>query len=721
MHGGLVSMQCVIRRMTLGTPVVLNCLNALAALIILSGSGTAQSTSQIITADVVVYGGTSAGVIAAVQTAKMGRTAVLVSPTLHLGGMSSSGLGFTDTGNKQVIGGLARDFYRRIQRHYLQREAWRQEASEEYSRFHQHADAMWVFEPHVAEQVFEELLAENDIVVMREERLQRPGGAVVGDDRIHEIVLESGVMIRGSQFIDATYEGDLMAAAGVRYVTGRESNEVWGETLNGNQPLQNTHNHRFVTSVDPWVIPGDSSSGLLDGIDAGGRGIEGAGDQRIQAYCFRLCMTRDETNRRPFEKPDSYREEDYELLFRTLESGDLRLPFSPALLPNRKTDTNNNHAVSTDFIGQNYDYPEASWEQRELIIQRHRSWQEGLMWTLSYHPRVPKSIRREMQQWGLAADEFEENSNWPRELYIRESRRMVSDYVMTEMDCRRVRLVEDAVGLGSYNMDSHNVRRFVNDDGFVQNEGDVQVSPGGAYLISYRSIIPARGQASNLSVPVCLSASHIAYGSIRMEPVFMILGQSAATAAVLCLEDEVALQDLPWQKLQSRLLQDGQVLDLPAGSQAREMIRPEDLAGVVLDETAAELRGAWTPSSSNPGFVGGLYLHDGNTEKGQKQAVWEYQAAESGSWEISLSWTAHQNRAKHARVSVQCGGVTVSAEVDQTLEPMEQSLFQPVAVIRAEKGEMIRVTLSNVATSGYVIADAVRFQRLLARPADPDD
>ena len=268
-------------------------------------------------------------------------------------------------------------------------------------------------------------------------------------------------------------------------------------------------------------------------------------------------------NRVSFPKPENYDESRYELLLRNFEAGDLRLPLKPDMMPNGKTDTNNNCAVSTDYIGQNYSYPEASYEQRERIIGRHVSYQQGFMWTLANHPRVPQNIRDQMSRWGLARDEFVDNGHWPHQIYVREARRMVSSYVMTELDCRRDKKTPHSVGMGSYNMDSHNVMRYVTPEGYVQNEGDVQVSPGGSYQISYMSIMPRRAEGTNLLVPVCVSSSHIAYGSIRMEPVFMVLGQSAATAAVLAIEANIAVQDLDYDILRQRLLDNGQVLESP--------------------------------------------------------------------------------------------------------------------------------------------------------------
>jgi len=512
--------------------------------------------------DVVIYGGTSSGIAAAIQTARMQNRAVIIEPGRHLGGLTSSGIGWTDSGNKAVIGGIARQFYRRIRKYYDQPSAWKYEKASEYDRYRPQEDAMWTFEPHVAKTIFGDLVKEHGFAIVFGQRLDRGKGGVelTGNGRIHSIRMESGAKFHGTMFIDATYEGDLMAAAGVSYTVGREPNAKYGETLNGAARAQNVKNHRFVVKVDPFVTPGVPDSGLLHGIDPGPYPAEGEGDHRVQAYCFRVCMSNVPQNRVPFSKPADFDESRYELLLRNFEAGDLRLPLKLDMMPNGKTDTNNDCAVSTDYIGQNYRYPEAGYQQRERIIHQHETYQKGFLWTLANHPRVPQVIRDQMSRWGLAKDEFVDNGHWPHQIYVREARRMVSDYVTTEQDCRRSRQTPQPVGMGSYNMDSHNAMRYVTPDGYVQNEGDVQVSPGGPYQISYLSIVPRRGQAANLLVPVCLSSSHIAYGSIRMEPVFMVLGQSAATAAVLAIEGQIDVQDVPYQTLRQRLLDDGQVL-----------------------------------------------------------------------------------------------------------------------------------------------------------------
>lgn len=658
--------------------------------------------------DVVIYGGTSAGVVAAVQTARMGKTVILIEPGNHLGGLTSGGLGWTDSGNKSVIGGVSREFYQRVKKHYDKPTAWLYEKAEQYGRYRANDDAMWTFEPHVAEAIYEAMLKEEKVPVVKGQQLNRQSGVSSKNQQVTAITMQSGKTYRGRMFIDATYEGDLMAAAGVTYTVGRESNDKYGETLDGVQKRQNTHKHRFLVPVDPYVVKGDSKSGLLPGVHGDDPGKDGQGDHRVQAYCFRMCMSNVPKNRVPFPKPAGYDEQRYELLLRNFEAGDLRLPLKIDMMPNGKTDTNNNCAFSTDNIGMNYDYPDADYDRRAEIIREHESYQKGLMWTLANHPRVPDAIRKKMAAWGLAKDEFSDNGNWPHQMYIREARRMVSDYVMTELDCRRVRVIEDSVGLGSYNMDSHNAQRYVTPDGHVQNEGDIQVSPGGAYLISYRSIVPRRGEAKNLFVPVCVSSSHIAFGSIRMEPVFMILGQSAATAAVQAIENGVAVQDVDYTKLRKRLLADKQVLDLPPTAAPRQVINAAKLSGVVVDDREADLIGSWTTSSSVAPFVGFGYRHDSNTEKGKKACHFRA-SLKPGRYEVRLSYSPNPNRATNVPVTVTHAGGSDVVRINQRKPPTLEKAFVSVGKYTFDKKETAQVTVSTTDTDGYVIVDAVQF------------
>jgi hypothetical protein len=517
--------------------------------------------------DIVVYGGTSGGVVAAVQAARMGKSVVIIEPGRHLGGLTSGGLGMTDSGDTAAIGGLSREFYRRVEKHYADAAAWKFESKADYHYFREPADARFRFEPHVAEAIFGDMLREAGVKIVLGERLDLKQGVKKRETRIVALIAESGREFAGKMFIDATYEGDLMAEAGVDYAVGREGNAQYGETLNGVQTAH-ARGHQFERPVDPYLVPGDPASGLLPGIQTGGPGAEGEGDVRIQAYNFRLCLTDVPENCVPFSKPDGYDPLRYELLLRYLTPDWNDVFGNQQMMPNRKTDTNNHGAIGSDDIGMNYEYPEGDYAVRAKIVREHAIYQQGLMWFLANDPRVPETVRKRVGRWGLAKDEFADNGHWPHQLYIREARRMVSDYVHTEFDCRRKRATPEPVGMGSYNMDSHHCRRYIDPQGHVRNEGDVQVSPGGPYSISYRSIRPKAEQCTNLLVPVCISCSHIAYGSVRMEPVFMILGQSAATAASLAIDERADVQQVSYEKLRNRLLADGQVLEADAANRA---------------------------------------------------------------------------------------------------------------------------------------------------------
>ncbi len=523
-------------------------------------------------ADVIIYGGTSSAVIAAVEVAQSGKTVIVISPDKHLGGLTSGGLGWTDTGRKEVIGGLARDFYHRVYNHYQQEKAWKWMNKDEYGNTGQGTPAidgnmrtMWIFEPHVAEQVFENYIKELDITVYREELLDRKNGVEKTNGKIFSITTLSGKTFRGKMFMDATYEGDLMASAGVSYHVGREGTNVYGEKWNGVQTGVYHHEHHFKRlnqPIDPYLVPRDPLSGLLPRISPDPPGEKGEGDQRVQAYCFRTCMTNHPENRVPFPKPENYDSTQYELLVRIFDAGWREWFHKFDAIPNRKTDTNNHGPFSSDNIGMNYDYPEASYERRREIIEEHETYQKGLLWFVANDPRVPEEIQTEMKEWGLAKDEFTDNGNWPHQIYVREARRMIGKFVMTENELLKRTPTPESVGMGSYTIDSHNVQRYVTEEGHVHNEGDIGVGLPGPYEIAYGALVPKKEECQNLLVPVCASASHIAFGSIRMEPVFMILGQSAAVAACMAVDQKIAVQDVEYEKLKKLLLEKGQILTM---------------------------------------------------------------------------------------------------------------------------------------------------------------
>lgn len=494
-----------------------------------------------VTADLCVYGANAAGVMAAVQARRLGLTVVLLNPARQVGGLTSGGLGFTDFGNKAAIGGLALEFYQRIGRHYG-------------------VAAEWCFEPHVAERTLEAFLADAGVTPLHGHYLTAGSVALdaAGAPRLAEVTTTSGLRVRAAYFIDCSYEGDLLARAGVKFVVGREASAQHGETFNGQQVCAT---HQFDHPVDPYIVSGDPASGLLPGIDADGAFIPGHADRRVQAYNFRVCMTQRPELRVPFPRPEGYQRRDYELLARYFAAGGGRQAFAKFdRVQGGKTDTNNHGAFSTDFIGGSWRWPEADYAERERIFQAHVTYQQGYHWFMANDPVVPPEIRSVYATWGLAADEFTMTGHWPHQLYVREARRLSADLTLTQRHCFGLERADDIIGLGAYGMDSHNCRRFVH-NGAVLNEGDVQVKLPRPYGISYRSITPKPAECANLLVPVCVGATHIAYGSLRMEPVFMILAQSAATAAALALRGgSIAVQAVAYADLSAQLLRDKQVL-----------------------------------------------------------------------------------------------------------------------------------------------------------------
>lgn len=529
----------------------------------------AMSFAQNKVYDVVIYGATSAGITAAVELSRTGKSVIVIHPDDHIGGLTTGGLGWTDIGNKTVIGGFSREFYQQIKKYYDNESSWKWEKKSNYTIAGQTSqnnvglDAMWTFEPSAAFAVYENYIRQYNINIVKNERLKLKRGVVKRNGMIRSIKTESGKKYNGKIFIDATYEGDLMATAGISYTTGREAASQYNEDLSGVQTARGIY-HQFPDGIDPYIQPGNKESGLLPQINPS-IAAEKTGDKLIQAYCFRMCLTDAPDNQIKIQKPDNYNEREYELLFRYIDKiGAAKATelLTLSKMPNRKTDSNNKGPFSLDYIGKNYNYPEGSYQERERIIKEHKDYQLGLMWTIQNHPRIPASVRNYYSKWGLPKDEYTTTGNFTPQLYVREARRMVSDYVMTENHCMQKGVsAEQAVGMGAYTMDSHHVQRYVNANGDVKNEGDVQVGGFKPYPIDYRSIVPKKKECGNLLVPICLSASHMAYGSIRMEPVFMILGQSAAAAAAIAIDDKVNVQDISYPKLKDKLLKGKMVLE----------------------------------------------------------------------------------------------------------------------------------------------------------------
>lgn len=559
--------------------------------------------AELTTSDVCVYGGTSGGVIAAVEAARHGRKVVLIESTKRLGGMTSGGLGMTDNGSTDTIGGLSREFYQRVYQFYTKGENWRFQKRADYFAWlpkiwgvdgprMEEIKAAFLFEPRAAKAVFDDMVKEAGVQVVFGERLDLKQGVVKDGQKITKIVMESGREFAAKVFIDASYEGDLMAKAGVSYIVGREANAQYGETLNGTFPFTPAP----FPKISPYVIAGDPSSGLLPRVELKPPAPKGSADHRVQAYNFRICLTDVPENRVPIEKPASYNPLDYELLARHIANmknvrpgprkhaaiglrgngGDLGINFE--LVPNRKTDSNCGSEFGTDMFGASYDWPEGDYATRDRLFQLHKNYTLGLLWFLGHDERLPIEVRAEMQCWGLAKDEFADTGHWPHQIYVREARRMISDYVVTEHDAKGCPHAEDGVALASYPLDSHGVTLYVDETGLLHRERGFFVGGFSAFPISYRSLRPKAGECENLLVVSCLSASHAAYGSVRMEPVFMMVGHAAGAAASLAIEQNLHVQKVPYPALKDRLLAEKQILE--------PHVRSEKPAAAAKPETA---------------------------------------------------------------------------------------------------------------------------------------
>lgn len=500
-------------------------------------------------ADLVVYGGTAAGVITAYSAAKQGLHVVLLEPSAHLGGMVTGGLSATDLGHFQIIGGYARAFYLRAAAHYGVKDL--------------NHGVNWLSEPYVDEAIFSDMLREAGVTVMLHRRIREHGGVIVEKQHVSALITEDGASWSAKIFADCGYEGDLMAQAGVHYTWGRESSQEYGESLAGVRPY--TPKHQFTWPLSAY----DAQHRLYPEIDPGPLAPAGSGDKKVQAYNYRLILTNAPANRLPFPRPEGYDHTRFALLVRYLaefqqhrgHAPRLKDFFNPVLIPNHKADFNNNGPISTDYIGHSWRYPEASFAERDAIAKEHLQYTQALLYFLSHDESVPETLRAEVNQWGLPKDEYEDTDHWSRQLYIREARRMLGAYVIRQSDLQTERTKPDSIGMGSYNSDSHNIQRIAMPDGTVQNEGDVQV-PVQPYEIPYRSITPRSSEVENLLVPVCLSATHTAYSSVRMEPQYMIIGQAAGVAAALAVRDHTAIQNISIAKLQRELKKERSVLHL---------------------------------------------------------------------------------------------------------------------------------------------------------------
>ena len=691
-----------------GKPPILSHPRVLARLLACAGLSAAFVSAHPEEFDVVVYGGTSGGITAAVAGANMGKKVALVSPTVHLGGLTTSGLGWTDLKNAAILGGLSKEFYHRVYLHYAAQPNWntvKSMAGQHMAGFDQTKQLGYIFEPKVATRIYDEMLAETSVKVFTG-LLELNDGVAMNGQRITSIKLEDGRVFTGKMFIDASYEGDVMAGAGVSFHVGREANSVYGETLNG---VQNPASNNVVAGLDSYNVKGNPASGLLPGINASVP-PNGTADGGLQAYCFRMCLTKDPANRVMVAQPANYQEKDFELVIRAVEAGQTQF-LKNDYMPNGKTDTNNQGGVSTDYIGKNWgpgwDWSTLNHQQRAALAAEHRYWQLGLIWTIQNHPRVLAKVGSNglYPGWGLAADEFTDTGNFPPQLYVREARRMVSDYVMTSKNCAGTVVAPDSVGMGAYTMDSHHIQRF-NNNGSVKNEGGVGEIVPAPYPISYRSLVPKTGECENLLVPWCLSTSHVAFGSARMEPVFMTMGQSAATAAVLAIDDGTSVQQVPYEKLAAVLRADGQVLSLQPEAFGIK-VDTEDSTGIVTT-------GTWTASSSTTGFNGTSYLHDGNELRGQKSVRFTPVIPSTGNYRVSLRWTQHANRSSNVPVAITHGGGVSNTTVNQQ---SNGGVWFDLGVYSFAAGTTGNLLLTNTGANGYVIADAALWTPVGQQPA----
>jgi hypothetical protein len=645
---------------------------------------SAFAGTNVVDCDVCVFGGTSGGVAAAVAAARLGKNVALVVVNNHVGGMTSGGLGVTDVGNAASIGGISAEFYRRVGQYYGS------------------TNPVYLFEPHVAEQTFLQMLGEVHVPIYTNELL---ASVTMSNQVITQIIMASGNVYRAKEFIDTSYEGDLMAAAGVSYTVGRESSSTYGESLAGIQSPGGSY------SYDPYVIAGNTNSGLLPFVQPGPTGTPGQADNRVQVYNFRLCLTQNPTNQIPITAPPGYSEAQYELFRRYLaarvaQDGSVALNQIIDLqqvIPNGKTDINANGELSTDFVGYNYTYPTNTNAGRQAIWQAHQNYIEGLLYFYATSTNVPVSVRTNMQTWGYANDEFQDNGGWPYQLYVREARRMISDYVMQQGDALGSRAASDPIALASYALDSHPVQRIpVN--GLSRWEGSIGTSVPLPYGVSYRSIVPSVGQCKNLFCTFALSASHVGFASVRLEPVFMMTSQSAGTAAAFAIDDNVPAQQVNYQKLAAELIADGQLLTWGSS----QSVSSNGIIITVNNTSNVTSAGTWSVGANTGGWPlpNGTYWHDGNALKGTKWVRFRPSLPTNGLYDIYLWWVADPNRSTNTPVDIIYPGGSNRVFVNQQITVTN---WVHVFSTNFNAGTNASVVIHNDGTSGYVIANAVRW------------
>jgi len=642
--------------------------------------------------DVIVYGSTPGGFCAAIAAAREGASVILLEPTDHVGGMNTGGLSHCDSNQmvRSTLMGLFDEWHTRVVKDYTDRglKAPYNPALKDQSR--------WTFEPHVALRVTMQMLEEAGVTVLTERYLQ---SVKKGGRRITALVMGNGTF-SAKVYVDGSYEGDLMAAAGVDWMIGREGRDEFGEPLAGKQyPKQKMEINGF-----------DDEGKLLPLVTTDNAGELEAGDKNIMTYSFRLCLTEDPDIRVPMPAPAHYDPARFEIVRRALQAGETRVGFDLYPLPGKKFDGNNSIGgqFSIGLVGGGTDWHSADEAGRNEIWEAHKQYTLEFFHFLTTDPAVPGKIRDKYVRLGLCRDEFATYEHFSPALYVRESRRMKGLYMISQKDILDSPEKEDPIAISSFPIDSHDCQRIAVKGGGVINEGTIfpvrrsKPKQGYAYHVPYRSILPMREQCDNLLVPVALSCTHVGISSLRIEGAWMVIGQGAGVAAALSAKEGVAVQDLPYAKLRARLLVQGQVLDLSA-----EALDPRDLPGVI-DDADAELEGTWQRSANFKPHVGSGYIHDNKRGDGQSWAIFRYRAPVSGEYDLSMAYSAHQTRATNVPVVITSGSTEKRITVDQTQPLPPAELFRVVGRVHLQAGAETLIKITNHETNGFVIVDALR-------------
>lgn len=634
--------------------------------------------------DLLVYGGTSSGVIAAYTAAREGLSVALIERTGHVGGLTTSGIGNVDIGWATTVGGYTAEFLRTVGAHY--------------GTPHKMQIAL---ECKVAEQIYNDMLAKSGVDVILHSRLKEQGGVQTEAGRIVSITLEDGREISASMFIDCSYEGDLMAQAGVSYIVGRESREEYGESSAG------VSEYKVLRTYTPEELAEVRKVAARYPLDVifEERSTPGAADSKSQAYVYRLTVTNDPDNLVPFYEPEGYDPDRYfNVLFRIKRRGAKRFGQILTLykLPNNKYDLNH-----MDLVNAAWNYPEGTYAKREALDLYHRRYQEGFLYFLGHDPRVPEELRKDVLRYGYAKDEYADNGNWPYQLYIREGRRMKGDFVMTQHDAWENTTKEDAVAIGSYFLDCHIVSSIVTKRGIHLEEGNFDYTPYKPYELPYRIITPRKAECSNLLVPVCMSASHVICASLRMEPVYMMLGQVAGDAVALALRDGSAVQDIDVKELQKKLKEQKQIIHFktPLGM----YLTPEMFDGIVIDDSDLGLGdGFWSHSTSQGPFMKYDYRFVPVNPNGGIEAVFPVKVPSKGKYEVQIMYSASGNRVKAADVTVVDKKGQHPCSVDMTKSPRIEGSWHSLGEYRFDPRQEGKVIITNKGESGVVVIDAVR-------------